>query len=376
MLYTSTQTAKTEAPATILVVDDEPTNVVVLESVLASAGYQLITASNGREALTSLAQGPPDLVLLDIVMPEIDGFEVCRQIKTSPQWCDIPVIMLTGLNDEEDYARAIACGADDFMTKSCAAPVLLARVRGYVRVKQAMEQLRTAKAAAEAANLAKSQFLANMSHELRTPLNAIIGYSEMLLEEAETRDQGAFLSDLQKIHTAGKHLLALINDVLDLSKIEAGKMALCLETFEVAGMIQGIVTTIEPLVAKNANTLVVQVVEGVGTIHSDLTKIRQSLLNLLSNACKFTTQGTLTLVVRREMQGNAERVLFQIQDTGIGLSPAKIEKLFQPFTQADASTTRKYSGTGDAACLVRAHELSRVCTLAPPSESAISTVDA
>jgi signal transduction histidine kinase len=345
MIYTSTHTATTEAPATILVVDDEPTNVAVLERVLESAGYQLTSASNGREALAILAQGPPDLVLLDIVMPEIDGFEVCRQIKTSPQWCDIPVIMLTGLNDEEDYARAIACGADDFMTKSCAAPVLLARVRGYVRVKQAMEQLRTAKAAAEAANLAKSQFLANMSHELRTPLNAIIG-CEMLLEEAEARDQEGLPSDLQKIHTAGKHLLVLINDILDLSKIEAGKMALCLETFAVAGMIQEIVTTIEPLVAKNANTLVVQVAEGVGTIHSDSTKIRQSLLNLLSNACKFTTQGTLTLVVRRAMQENAERVLFQIQDTGIGLSPAKIEKLFQPFTQADASTTRKYSGTG------------------------------
>ena len=346
MIYPSAHTATTEAAATILVVDAEPTNVVVLESVLASAGYQLITASNGREALTSLAQGPPDLVLLDIVMPEIDGCEVCRQIKTSPQWCDIPVIMLTGLNNEEDYARAIACGADDFMTKSCAAPVLLARVRGYVGVKQAIEQIRMVKAAAKDANLAKSQFLANMSHELRTPLNAIIGYSEMLLEEAETRDQGVFLADLQKIHTAGKHLLALINDILDLSKIEAGKMALCLETFEVAGMMQEIVTTIEPLVAKNANTLVVQVAEGVGTIYSDLTKIRQSLLNLLSNACKFTTQGTLTLLVRREMQGKAEHVLFQIQDTGIGLSPAKIEKLFQPFTQVDASTTRKYSGTG------------------------------
>src|SRR5438132_8751721 len=321
MIYPSAHTATTEASATILVVDAEPTNVVVLESVLASAGYQLITASNGREALTSLAQGPPDLVLLDIVMPEIDGCEVCRQIKTSPQWCDIPVIMLTGLNNEEDYARAIACGADDFMTKSCAAPVLLARVRGYVGVKQAIEQIRMVKAAAKDANLAKSQFLANMSHELRTPLNAIIGYSDMLLEEAEELDQGGMLSDLRKIHTAGKHLLALINDILDLSKIEAGKMVLCLEIFDVAGMMQDIVTTLEPLVAKNANTLVVHVADDVGTIHSDLTKLRQSLLNLLSNSCKFTTQGTITLVARRDTQGNADQVLFQVQDTGIGLAP-------------------------------------------------------
>jgi signal transduction histidine kinase len=168
----------------------------------------------------------------------------------------------------------------------------------------------------------------------------------MLLEEAEERDWGGWLSDLQKIHTAGKHLLALINDILDLSKLKAGTMPLYLETFKVTDLIQNIVTTIEPLTAKNANTLVVHVADGVGTIHSDLTKIRQSLLNLLSNACKFTTQGTLRLVVRREMQGDKDYVLFQVQDTGIGLSPAKIDKLFHPFTQVDASTTRKYGGTG------------------------------
>src|SRR5207249_3701391 len=235
---------------------------------------------------------------------------------------------------------------DDFMTKSCAAPVLLARVRGYVGVKQAIEQIRMVKAAAKDANLAKSQFLANMSHELRTPLNAIIGYSEMLLEEAETRDQGAFLADLQKIHTAGKHLLALINEILDLSKIEAGKMALCLETFDVSQMLREVVTTVEPLVTKNANTLSVQGAETIGTMYSDVTRVKQSVLNLLSNACKFTAHGRITLAVARQVIDDKPWLCLQVRDTGIGMSPAQLGQLFQAFTQADASTTRKYGGTG------------------------------
>jgi signal transduction histidine kinase len=145
------------------------------------------------------------------------------------------------------------------------------------------------------ANRAKSAFLANMSHELRTPLNAIIGYSEMLREEAEDLGQEDFIPDLQKILAAGKHLLALIDDILDISKIEAGKMDLYLEHFDIASMIQGVVTTITPLAEKNANTLLVRAANGVGTMQADLTKVRQSLFNLLSNACKFTERGTITL---------------------------------------------------------------------------------
>jgi signal transduction histidine kinase len=198
----------------------------------------------------------------------------------------------------------------------------------------------------EVASEYKSAFLANMSHELRTPLNAIIGYSEMLQEEAADLDQEDFIPDLQKIHAAGKHLLVLINDILDLSKIEAGKMDLSLETFDLASMLDDVATTVRPLVEKNANTLVVSRSDELGTMRADLTKMRQSLFNLLSNASKFTQRGTISLEVTRRTVERQEWITFRVSDTGIGMTPEQMAQLFQPFAQADRSTTRQYGGTG------------------------------
>ena len=203
-----------------------------------------------------------------------------------------------------------------------------------------------AREAADVANKAKSRFLANMSHELRTPLNAIIGYSEILEEEAEDRQLDDLVPDLRKIHGAGRHLLQLINDILDLSKVEAGRMDLYLETFTVRGMLDDVVSTIQPLVKQKGNTLVIDCPDDIGTIHADLTKLRQSLFNLLSNASKFTEQGTVTLRVRTEMADGRRWIHLAVQDSGIGMTPQQLDRLFQPFTQADASTTRKYGGTG------------------------------
>ena len=212
--------------------------------------------------------------------------------------------------------------------------------------KRSEEELRKAKDAAETANVAKSRFLANMSHELRTPLNAIIGYSEMLQEQAADDGRPELIPDLKKIHSAGKHLQGLIDDILDLSKIEAGKMEVFVESFDVSDVVDEVVSTIEPLVENGGNSLQVTCPDDAGVMRADMTKVRQVLFNLLSNACKFTQNGTVSLQVERQHTETGEWLYFRVRDTGIGMSPGQMGKLFQEFTQADTSTTRKYGGTG------------------------------
>jgi signal transduction histidine kinase len=213
-------------------------------------------------------------------------------------------------------------------------------------VEQRTADLAVARDAALRASQAKSRFLANMSHELRTPLNAIIGYSEMVLEsEAMDSDEQA-REDVDRIHTSGKHLLSLINDILDISKIEAGKMNLELADFDIEELIHSVTATTKPIIEQNRNELVVEYAEDVGVMHADGTKLRQALLNLLSNAAKFTEEGKIFLSVKRIEQMGQEYVVFTVKDTGIGLSGEEVQNIFQAFNQADTTTTRKYGGTG------------------------------
>ncbi len=215
-----------------------------------------------------------------------------------------------------------------------------------------VEELRVAQKNAEAATRAKSDFLASMSHELRTPLNAILLYSELLQEVADDQGQESFITDLQRIQSSGKHLLELINGILDLSKIEAGKMTVSPETFEIRAMLDELLHTVEPLVQKNSNTFTVNVGARVDTMTADLMKTRQILLNLLSNAAKFTRAGTIVLDVQTCVAGGRPSIAFTVTDTGVGMTGEQTSKVFDPFTQADVTTTRKYGGTGLGLALV------------------------
>jgi PAS domain S-box-containing protein len=238
-------------------------------------------------------------------------------------------LSLTMLLDAEGAPDGFLCAAMDISER-----------------KRAEEEVLSAMQAAEDASRTKSAFLASMSHELRTPLNAIIGYTEMLIEEAEDTGQQSTVPDLQKILSAARHLLALINEILDLSKIEADKMDLCLEAIDVRAMLEEVVTTVRPLALRNGNRIETSFDEPLGLLHADLTRIRQVLFNLISNACKFTEKGTITLLARREACADGDWLELSVADTGIGMTSEQLGKLFQAFTQASAGTSRKYGGTG------------------------------
>lgn len=262
--------------------------------------------------------------------------------------------------NDDHYETRLAKSAGERIVSISQAPVINLRkeigkiviVRDITRQKQVEaeiklmnEDLVQARDEAMAASHSKSQFLANMSHELRTPLNAIIGYSEMVAEEMKDLGETAVVPDLEKINVSAKHLLALINDILDLSKIEAGKTELYLETFDISAVVRETAAFVQPLVEKNSNTLTVECPDAIGEMTSDLTKVRQTLFNLLSNASKFTEEGDIVLSVQRAAT-EPESVLFSVKDSGIGMTTEQQQQLFQYFAQADPSTTRKFGGTG------------------------------
>jgi PAS domain S-box-containing protein len=457
--------------ARILLVDDTTANLDILRQVLQPEGYRLSLATSGERALQLARKIRPDLILLDIMMPEMDGLEVCWRLKKEAETYNIPVIFLSAKADKEDFISGFRVGAVDYITKPFSHEEVRARVRTHVKTRLLQKQhekliqelkntqecfnlvstcspigicqldnsghfkytnpqwlklfglnempdipeacwttlfkddlsytqqvwaagikqcepfdvnfrlhqegedphwLRTqvvplpgnnqgfvgiaedvsesqcreafmfdAKENAEAEVRAKSAFLADMSHEIRTPLNAIIGYSEMLLEDAkaETTEK----QDLGRITQAGKHLLNLINNILDLSKIEAGRMELHRQNVDIAHLLQSISNTVQPLMQKNENKLIIEGLEKAPTIYTDSMRLCQILYNLLSNASKFTQNGIITL---RLLTDDKKKLCFNVEDTGIGMNQQEIKGLFQQYNQAHASTSHHYGGTG------------------------------
>jgi signal transduction histidine kinase len=295
--------------------------------------------------------GPPFLVFIPVVLL------IAAHLAGYARWAMVGLALgaITGLSAIQFYApdliRVIPLeGVRQFVYTLCYVLVLLVMallVRSIMRSYD-LERARTdeLRVEAEDANRAKSAFLANMSHELRTPMNAILGYSEMLIEDAEERRFEDAIPDLRRIHQSGTHLLALINDVLDLAKVESGLLNALAERFEVAGLIEAATATGEPLMAKNDNQFHVEVAGPLGEANTDVTKLRQSLLNLLSNAAKFTKDGTVILRASREPEPGGDWLTFSVRDSGIGIAQDKLEHVFEEFSQAEETTSRNYGGTG------------------------------
>jgi signal transduction histidine kinase/HPt (histidine-containing phosphotransfer) domain-containing protein len=335
-------------PPSIFIIDDEPKNFDTIQSLLIGEKYTFSYAMSGRRAIERLDKFQPDLILLDLMMPDMDGIEVCKIVKASPQWQSIPIIMVTSLTEKKDLARCLAAGADDFISKPVDIIELTARLTSMLRIKRQYDNLQIAKEEAELATKAKADFLAVMSHEIRTPINGILGATQLLTTTNLTLEQQKYL---RTIEVGSEILLTVVNDILDFSKIDAGKLTLEQNSIDLHTVIQDICESISTKAqAKN-----LQIDRNIATdlptyILGDITRLRQILLNLVNNAIKFTNKGTITISVAIAPQQSVENgeveILFTVRDTGIGIAADEIENLFQAFTQANTSTTRKYGGTG------------------------------
>ncbi len=337
--------------AAILIVDDDDIVRSIMRAELESEGYLVTEATDGLEGCQSCWANLPDLVISDVIMPKMDGFELCRQLRRHPTSETVPILQMTGMDDTVSVEKAYDAGATDFISKPLQWPVFRHRVRYMLRSARALDELRRSQAAliaarekAEVANRAKTEFLANMSHELRTPLNAVIGFSTLMRDRTLGPLHDKYAEYANLMCEAGTHLLTIVNDILDIARAEAGKLELREDDIDLASLVSQTSNFIREQAAKVGVTFTTKAADHLPVFYGDPVKLRQILLNLLGNAVKFTPSGgQIVLSVDRSADGG---VIIEVADTGIGIPEDKMELALSPFGQIDSKLSRKFEGTG------------------------------
>ena len=342
---------KLTAGASILVVDDDPVVRSLMRATLERDGFVVIEAGDGVEGCRLYEEHRPDLLLVDLMMPHMDGYDLCRVLRSRPESVYVPIVVATSLDDLPSIARAYDAGATDFIPKPLNWLVLNHRVRYILRASRALEEVRrnqerliAAKEAAEAANRAKSEFLANMSHELRTPLNAIIGFSGMMSDRMFGPLGEKYVEYANIIGDSGRHLLAIITDILDVAKADAERLLLAEERVEIGEVVELSSKIVEDMARRAQIEFISEVAKPLPPMMADPAKLTQILVNLLSNAVKFTPPGGK---VRLKVERRVHRgITFRVEDTGIGMSAEQIPIAMAPFGQISNSMTRQHDGVG------------------------------